>query len=391
VYTPPRFKQALPIASLLGSGALAALLTACGGGGMNSGAMVTSMGCNGMANGMMGCPATAVTVASPGATVNRTVKLTASVSAGMGTMVMSVDFMVDGAVVGMATRAPYTVSWDSATVADGPHTLRATATDNMDMTATSAAVTVQVDNHPAFMVPMAPAQLFPAPTSKASGSATLSANLHTGALGGKVLLSDVTAAAVSINEAFAGANGPGLIGLTANDTSAGEWDVPAGAILTADQVNALMQGKLYLLATSAANASGELRGQIIPTNITVVFADMAGSQEVPPVSMAASGVAAVTVDSMANTLTVHTNSTGVSDAMTAEVATAMAGTMGPQLVALTRDSVNMGHWSVELAAIQPGDLSNFQADKWYVNIATPADPGGAIRGQINASSMMPAQ
>jgi hypothetical protein len=32
-------------------------------------------------------------------------------------------------------------------------------------------------------------------------------------------------------------------------------------------------------------------------------------------------------------------------------------------------------------------VSNFQADMWYVNVATPADPSGAIRGQIDASSM----
>jgi CHRD domain len=104
--------------------------------------------------------------------------------------------------------------------------------------------------------------------------------------------------------------------------------------------------------------------------------------------MAASGIAAVTVDSMASTLTVHANTTGVSDAMAAEVDTAAAGSTGPKLVALTKDSVNMGHWSVELAAIMASDVNNFQADKWYVNVATPADPSGVIRGQIDASSTL---
>jgi hypothetical protein len=157
-------------------------------------------------------------------------------------------------------------------------------------------------------------------------------------------------------------------------------------MLTADQVSALLQGKFYVLATSVANPGGELRGQIAPANITVVFATMAGAQEVPPLTMGASGVAAVTVDSTAGTLTVHTNSTGVSDAMAAEVATAASGATGPPLVALTKDSVNMGHWSMELAGIRASDVSNFQADKWYVNIATPAEPSGAIRGQVMASS-----
>jgi hypothetical protein len=383
-----RFKQALPTALLSGVGALAAILTACGGGGMGSDPM--PMGCSGSMSGGMGgmmCPAPTIKLASPGSTVNRTVKLSAAAAAGMGAMVMRVDFMVDGTSVGMASMAPYTVSWDSTTVSDGTHTLTASVTDNMDMTATSTAVTVQVENEPGFMVSMAPAQLFPAPTSAASGTANLTAKLGTGAVGGKVMLSGVSAAAVSINEAFAGATGPTVIMLAASATIAGEWDVPAGARLTADQVSALLQGMFYVLATSAANPGGELRGQITPTNITVVFADMAGSQEVPPVVTTASGVAAVTVDSTANTLTVHANSAGVSDAMTAEVATAATGVTGPKLATLTKDSVNMGQWSMELAAITASDVSNFQAGRWYVNVATPADPSGAIRGQIDASSM----
>jgi len=355
---------------------------------MPTGSMPT--GCSGSMSGGMGgmmCPAPTIKLASPGATVNRTVKLSAAAAASTGAMVMRVDFMVDGASVGMTSMAPYTISWDSTTVNDGAHTLTASVTDNMDMSATSAAVTVQVENEPGFAVSMAPAELFPAPTSGASGTAKLTAKLGTGAVSGKVTLSGVVATAVTINEAFAGNTGPSVIRLAPNSATAGEWDVPAGGMLTADQVSALLQGKLYVLATSAANPGGELRGQITPSNITVVFAEMAGSQEVPPVIMAASGVAAVTVDSASDTLTVHANSSGVSDAMAAEVATAATGTTGPKLAALTKDGVNMGHWSMELAPITASDVSNFQSDMWYVNVATPADPSGAIRGQIDASSM----
>jgi hypothetical protein len=166
--------------------------------------------------------------------------------------------------------------------------------------------------------------------------------------------------------------------------------VPAGALLTADQVTALLQGKLYVIATSAANPTGEIRGQITPDNVKVVFSALAGSQEVPPVTITASGVAAVTVDAAANTLTVHVNSTGVDDATAAEVDSGAAGASGAKLVALTKDSVNMGHWSMELATIAASDLGNFNANKLYVNVKTPADPNGALRGQINASSTPPA-
>ena len=368
------------------AGAVALIIAACGGG-YGGGSGSGSMACGGAYGGP--CPAPTVTMTSPGATVNRTVKLSATASAASGASVKQVDFLVDGTIVGTATASPYSVSWDSTTVSDGNHALTGKVTDNQMQTATSPAITVKVDNNPAFSVTMAAAQIFPAPTSTATGTANVTVKLATGATSGKVTLSGVTATAVTLNEAFAGATGAGVITLAANGVTAGEWDVPAGALLTADQVTALLQGKLYVIAVSAADPAGEIRGQITPANVTVVFSDLAGSQEAPPVTITAAGVAATTVDSVANTLTVHTNSTGVADATAAEVDTAAAGATGPKLVALTQDSVNMGHWSAELATVTASDVANFKANKLYVNVKTPAEPNGAIRGQINASSTPP--
>ena len=376
-------------ALLLMAGTLALFLSACGGGyGGGSSSGSGSNGCGGAYGSA--CPAPTVTMTSPGATVNRSVKLTASAAAMGGASVTQVDFLIDGASVGTATAAPYTVSWDSTTVSDGNHTLTGKVTDSQSQTATSAAITVAVKNNPVFSVTLAGAQIFPAPSSSASGTANLTVKLGSGATGGKVTLSGVTATAVTINEAFAGTTGASLITLAVNASTAGEWDVPASALLTADQVTALLQGKLYVIATSAANPAGEIRGQITPDNVKVVFSALAGSQEVPPVTITASGVAAVTVDAAANTLTVHVNSTGVDDATAAEVDSGAAGASGAKLVALTKDSVNMGHWSMELATIAASDLGNFNANKLYVNVKTPADPNGALRGQINASSTPPA-
>jgi hypothetical protein len=376
-------------ALLLMAGTLALFLSACGGGyGGGSSSGSGSNGCGGAYGSA--CPAPTVTMTSPGATVNRSVKLTASAAAMGGASVTQVDFLIDGASVGTATAAPYTVSWDSTTVSDGNHTLTGKVTDSQSQTATSAAITVAVKNNPVFSVTLAGAQIFPAPSSSASGTANLTVKLGSGATSGKVTLSGVTATAVTINEAFAGTTGASLITLAVNASTAGEWDVPASALLTADQVTALLQGKLYVIATSAANPAGEIRGQITPDNVKVVFSALAGSQEVPPVTITASGVAAVTVDAAANTLTVHVNSTGVDDATAAEVDSGAAGASGAKLVALTKDSVNMGHWSMELATIAASDLGNFNANKLYVNVKTPADPNGALRGQINASSTPPA-
>src|SRR5439155_5437895 len=57
--------------------------------------------------------------------------------------------MLDGANLGAeATAAPYAVSWNTTTATDAVHTLTAVARDAAGNTATSAAVSVTVDNAP---------------------------------------------------------------------------------------------------------------------------------------------------------------------------------------------------------------------------------------------------
>ncbi|MBV8342420.1 MAG: CHRD domain-containing protein, partial [Gammaproteobacteria bacterium] len=256
---------------------------------------------------------------------------------------------------------------------------------------TSAPVDFKVDNNPSFPVTLAAAQVIPAPAALAgaAGTASLAVKLATGAVSGKVTLSGFTATGVTLNEAFAGNSGATLVTLTPSAGTAGEWDVPGSALLTSDQMTALLTGKLYVIASSAANPGGELRGQLTPANVTVIFAQLSGAQEVPAVNTNATGIAAVTVDANANTVTVHLHTSNASDATSAAVDTGAAGATGAQLVALAQDNVDPGHWSVELAAISTSDVGNFNANKWYLNVVTPADPKGAIRGQVDATSTPP--
>jgi CHRD domain/Bacterial Ig domain len=387
-----RIRQVVPTALLLAAGTFAAILTACGGGGYGGGGGSTSttMSCGAGAYGGGACPPPTIQLVSPGSTVDRSVMLSASAAAASGETVTRVEFLIDGASVGTVTAAPYTLSWESTTVADGSHTLTASVTDNMGLTTTSSPVVFKVDNNPSFTVTLQAAQIIPAPSSNASGTADLTVKLGNGAVSGKVTLNGIVATGVTINDAFAGNTGAPLITLAAKAGTPGEWDVPAAAMLTADQVTALLQGGLYVIATSAANPGGEIRGQIAPGNVSVVFANLSGSQEVPPVNLAGeSGAAAVTVDSVANTISVHLHTTGIADASAASVNTAAAGATGSQLIALSHDPVDAGHWSVELARITAADLGKFNANDWYLNVVTAAEPNGAIRGQIEATAAPP--
>ena len=89
-------------------------------------------------------PAVSLTGPAAGATLTGPVTFTASASSQVG--IAKVDFLVDGAVVATATSAPYTATWDSTTVGDGPVTITARATDAAGNQATTAGQAATVSN-----------------------------------------------------------------------------------------------------------------------------------------------------------------------------------------------------------------------------------------------------
>jgi hypothetical protein len=90
--------------------------------------------------------APSVSITAPaGGTVSGSFNLTASALDNVG--VAGVQFRVDGVNVGSEdTSSPYSVSWNSASVANGNHTITAVARDAAGNTTTSNGVTVNVSN-----------------------------------------------------------------------------------------------------------------------------------------------------------------------------------------------------------------------------------------------------
>jgi hypothetical protein len=90
-------------------------------------------------------PLVALTGLVPGAPVAGVVTLAAEATD--DTAVASVQFFVDGVAVAPAmAAAPYQLGWDSASLADGAHTVTAVARDAAGNASTSAAITVMVAN-----------------------------------------------------------------------------------------------------------------------------------------------------------------------------------------------------------------------------------------------------
>jgi hypothetical protein len=90
-------------------------------------------------------PQVTLTAPAGGATVSGSVTLSANASDDVG--VAGVQFYVDGVKVGSEdTTAPYTIQWNSSSVANGTHVLSAIARDAAGNTTTSATVSVTVNN-----------------------------------------------------------------------------------------------------------------------------------------------------------------------------------------------------------------------------------------------------
>jgi hypothetical protein len=90
-------------------------------------------------------PTVSITAPSGGATVTGTVTVTASASDNVA--VVGVQFKRGGANLGAEdTTSPYSVSWNTAGVANGSHTLTAVARDAAGNSTTSAGVAVTVSN-----------------------------------------------------------------------------------------------------------------------------------------------------------------------------------------------------------------------------------------------------
>ena len=94
-----------------------------------------------------------------GATVNAVISLSATATAQVG--IPTVQFFVDNVAVGSPlTAPPFITTWDTQTVANGAHTVGATATDQNGLVGNATPVAITVDNsHPANVIAF-DAQLF---------------------------------------------------------------------------------------------------------------------------------------------------------------------------------------------------------------------------------------
>ena len=193
------------------------------------------------------------------------------------------------------------------------------------------------------------------------------------------------ATAAHVHDGDIGTNGGVAFGLT----NMGDGTFVLGQTeLTAGLLNDLLSGEWYLNVHTPSNLGGEVRGQIVPDTTVVVTFPLSGLQEIPQVMSGGMGGGYALFDTTDNGVTLAVATTGVADATMAHIHTGFAGVNGGVLVALEQDTANVNLWTSggEINLDQPtADL--LLSGGHYVNVHTPANPGGELRGQITPANI----
>jgi len=180
-----------------------------------------------------------VTITSPmsGSFVRGTITIRASASG--ETDIAGVQFFVDGVALGAEDAIPpYDIAWDTTTVAEGSYILTAVARDIAGETATSAAVTVTVDNTPPTVAITSPAH---DATVRGTVTVAASASDNTAVVGVRFLVNseqigveDTTAPYEVVWDTTAVADGTHLLFAEARDAAGNFGNAPAVHVTVAN-------------------------------------------------------------------------------------------------------------------------------------------------------------
>jgi hypothetical protein len=153
------------------------------------------------------------------------------------------------------------------------------------------------------------------------------------------------------------------------------------AFLDPSALDALANGALYLNMHSAANPTGEVRGQIVPDSLRYVRVPMDSMHEIPAPTGAAnsSGLAVFLADPSTGRLEGFGRVNGFT-ATAFHIHAGAEGATGPVVIELTANATETGKFDLPSGVfVDPAALS---ASRFYVNSHSAANPTGEVRGQI---------
>jgi len=142
---------------------------------------------------------------------------------------------------------------------------------------------------------------------------------------------------------------------------------------TSNRIGKSFKGALFVAALALAGCATMMGGSRVGVTLT-------GGEEVPPVSTSAggSGVIVIGEDKSVSGSVTTTGLAGVA----AHIHQGARGANGPVAVGMVKTSENI--WSIPAGAkLTDAQYEAYKAGNLYVNVHTPANKGGEIRGQLN--------
>lgn len=190
------------------------------------------------------------------------------------------------------------------------------------------------------------------------------------------------------HNAAAGEGGPVVRTLSfEGNTTSGLWSRNDAEPLTDDLVREILAGKIYVNIHTAANGSGEIRGQVLPNSGTSLSAELTTAQA----AVEGDGSGTATFNLKGDEVEFEITVTGLTgDITVAHIHAGPAGNGGPPVRTLTDDFVGntaSGVW--RSSDTEPLTAERIQAlvdGGLYVNIHTVANGPGEVRGQIHLSA-----
>lgn len=130
----------------------------------------------------------------------------------------------------------------------------------------------------------------------------------------------------------------------------------------------------HLIALVALATGTALGAQVVHRTVTLT-----GDQEVPPVATSADGWGIVRLNTATGQVDAFVRTFGAPTATAAHIHNGAAGVNGPVVIPLSAGGP--GEWTGS-GTLTPAQVAALTSGNNYVNVHTPANPGGEIRGQI---------
>ncbi|MCH7886476.1 MAG: CHRD domain-containing protein [Candidatus Marinimicrobia bacterium] len=242
-------------------------------------------------------------------------------------------------------------------------------------------------NHIHFIINLMGENSVPPVTTSATGTGTLSLSEDLTTLKYHITIEGLTPSAAHFHNSAFDTTGPIVktLDFSGGLTISGTWsNSDPTESLTPELVTELLAGRIYLNIHTAANTSGEIRGNAIGFFGGSVF--LGGYNEVPPVTTEALGNVIFVIVGVQRQLLYSVNVEGLTPTGS-HFHGGAAGVNGPILIPfeLINNHADSGFAPGGSSPQEISDslITEFLIGNVYVNIHTSDNPGGELRGQLN--------